>query len=225
MKTIKVLFWALLCGFQVLPHAQAQKFKINLQGGFMNGGNIYRNELKAASIEGDWGWNAGADVNYFFTGRFFAGIHFNSGQFLYSSYIWDKLSDTYYRDDYKTDGTMTINNVGLVAGYCLPVTQVLNLTGQIGFAQFIQIDAHPVATYFPDERSTTGFFTEIHDSDLAFFSASFPVKFSIGLTPFKNRNAVFVKNIEIGYAFGFYIEPDFGLFTAIYHGPQLSVKF
>jgi hypothetical protein len=31
--------------------------------------------------------------------------------------------------------------------------------------------------------------------------------------------------LEVRYAVGFYIEPDFGFFTGVYHGPQLSVSF
>ena len=121
---------------------------------------------------------------------------------------------------------MDIINIGLTAGYCLPVSSLVNLTGQIGFAHFIQMDRYPTVVYILDERSVTGFDEHIdYGSAFNFFSASFPVKFSLGITPFKKLNAGLARNIEIAYACGWYIEPDFGFFTGIYHGPQLSVSF
>jgi hypothetical protein len=116
---------------------------------------------------------------------------------------------------------LIINNVGLLAGYYLPVTQWANLTGQIGFSHFTQISkAFPVKIYEPDPNQD-----DVMYLDYTVLSAAFPVKFSIGFTPLKQLNIGFAKNIEFGYACGFYIEPDFGFFTGVYHGPQLSVTF
>jgi hypothetical protein len=229
MKILKLLLLLILCGIPISLYSQSQKLKISLQGGFLNNGkNIYGFHREAAGVESDGsGWIAGGDFNYFFTQRFFVGAHFSSGHLYYFAKIMDPASDTYYREDEeKSSGSMTINNVGLVAGYCLPVSSTVNITGQIGFAQFIQIDSYPVMHYIPNEKYVNGFEEQIwYNGDDAFFSASFPVKFSVGYTPFKHLNIGLAKNIEIGYACGFYIEPDFGFFTAIYHGPQLSMTF
>jgi hypothetical protein len=225
MKLIKWLLIALICGNSILSYSQQNKFKISLQGGFMDGGSIYNNQLNNARISGKLGWNAGADISYFLTKRFFISAHFNSGQFSYLTHPWDRLSETYYRMDEETHGEMKINTIGLLAGYCLPMSQSVLLTGQIGFSQFIQIDNYPVITYFPDQERESGFREETWNTDFGFFSAAFPVKFGIGFSPFKKINIGFFRNVEIGYVFGFYIEPDFGVFTGIYHGPQLSVSF
>jgi hypothetical protein len=225
MKYVKLVLLLVICGFSILSYSQEHKFKVSLQGGFLKGGDIYNNESKAAGIEGDWGWNAGVDISYFITKNFFVSAHINEGEFYYLANYMDRLSHTYYRDEGKVTGIMDIQNIGLLAGYCLYVSPNVNLTGQIGFAQFLQNYQYPIVEYFPDERHVDGIVERYSSDNFLFWSASFPVKFSVGVTPFKNMKIGFAKNIEIGYAFGWYIEPDFGFATGIYHGPQLSVSF
>ena len=225
MGTIKKLLLLLFCGISILAYTQEGKFKISMQGGWMTKGNIFSNGEKIANYKELWGWNAGGDVNYFFTNRFFAGVHYNYGQISYDANLRDPKSDSRFRND-KAQGVMDIINIGLTAGYCFPVSSLVNLTGQIGFAQFIEMDRYPAIVYIPDGGSSTGFDERIDYSSASnFFSASFPVKFSIGVMPFKKLNAGLAKNFEIAYVFGWYIEPDYGFFTGIYHGPQLSFLF
>ncbi|GHS96006.1 hypothetical protein FACS189421_00340 [Bacteroidia bacterium] len=223
MKKRLLLF--MLLGFSLFSYSQERKIKVSLQGGFLHGGAIYDNEPEAAGIEGEGGWNAGVDISYFITKHFFVSAHINEGEFYYLSYYMDPISDTYYRKEDKVTGIMNIQNIGLLAGYCLSVSPSVNLTGQIGFAQFIQRDQYPTVKYFPDERFADNIYPEYSSDNFFFYSASFPVKFSVGVTPFRKLNIGVAKNIEIGYAVGFYIEPDFGFFTGVYHGPQLSVSF
>jgi len=226
MRTLKKLFLLiLLCGFSILAYSQNQKFKVSLQGGWMTDGNISKNKMKESGFEDQSGWNAGADISYYVTKHFFAGVHFNYGNILYLQNVMDRGSDTFYRNDGKVNGTLEIENIGVFAGYCLPLSSLVNITGQTGFAQYIELDSYPRVEYFPDERFSAGFSSTINDQRDVFLSASFPVKFSIGITPFKKLNAGFAKNIEIAYAFGWYIEPDYGFFVGIYHGPQLSISF
>jgi hypothetical protein len=91
------------------------------------------------------------------------------------------------------------------------VSPNVNLTGQIGFAQFLQNYQYPIVEYFPDERHVDGIVDRYSSDNFLFWSASFPVKFSVGVTPFKNLNIGFAKNIEIGYAFGWVYRTGFRL--------------
>ena len=227
MNSLKLLLLFVLSSFSLLSYAQDHKFKISLQSGFMNGADIYKNEPQAAGIEDDGGFNIGVDITYFFTKRFFAGVHFNSRRMYYFAHTWDFSypNGIHYLLDEKSSGNMRINNIGLIAGYCLPVSSIVNLTGQIGFAQFIKNNIYPARVYYPDEEHEPNLSLGNSFDESILFSASFPVKFNLGVTPFKSMNIGFAKNIEIGYACGFYIEPDFGPFTGVYHGPQLSVMF
>ncbi|MDR0866512.1 MAG: outer membrane beta-barrel protein [Candidatus Symbiothrix sp.] len=222
---MKQIILLVLCVFSILSYSQEHRVKVSLQGGFLNGGAIYNNEPEDAGIEGGGGWNAGVDISYFITKNFFVSAHINEGEFHYLSYYRNLISDTHYQKGDKVTGIMNIQNIGLLAGYCLSVSPSVNLTGQIGFAQFIQRDQYPTVEYLPDERFVDGIYPLYSSDNFFFYSASFPVKFSVGVTPFKKLNIGFAKNIEIGYAVGFYMEPDFGFFTGVYHGPQLSVLF
>lgn len=202
-----------LLNFSLFLYSQERTIKISVHSGFFQAGD-YQNIQP--------GNNYGIDVSYYLSNRFFLTAHFNYGSNKYyeDSGLTTKSDQSLEYQD-ATNATKVMNNVGLLAGYYLPVTQWGNLTGQIGFAQIIEIaKAFPVKTYQPDPN--------IDDRvwhDFTFFSATFPVKFSAGITPFKQLNIGFAKNIEIGYAFGFYMSPDLGLFTGIYHGPQLSISF
>jgi hypothetical protein len=231
MKNIKrTLLLIMLMGFSVFSHSQDRKIKISLQGGYFNIGNYFHNVVPEH--------NAGMDVSYFLSERFFLTAHFNYGRSRYydnsaTTKIPSYLSTWEYLDG--TNAEMILNNVGLLAGYCLPVNQYINFTGQIGFSQFIKIAKDiPTVVYSPDEYYEDGTYSfeeqykrslAFSGRDFAFFSAAFPVKFSMGITPFKQLNIGFAKNIEFGYAAGFYIEPDFAFFIGVYHGPQLSVSF
>ena len=225
---MKKLLLLLFCGFSILSYSQDQKFKISLQRGWMSAGDIYKLDRSTTNIQQQSGWNVGADISYFITDRFFAGVHFNYGCLVYDAYVWypNIISSTYVRKNIETSGTMEINNIGLFAGYCLPLSPLFNVTGQIGFAQFIQLDAYPKMEYIPDERYSEGYHEEIDRSaSWNHIDLSLPVKFSLGVTPFKKLNIGLAKNIEIAYVLGWYIEPDYGFFAGIYHGPQLSISF
>ena len=226
MESMKKLLLLLFCGFSILTYSQEQKFKISLQGGQMYGADIYKNKSEAADIEHEKGWNAGVDINYFVTKGFFVGAHLNYGSVLYLTNQEDVVSDTYYRDNGKSSGDMGIENIGLSVGYCYPLSSFVNITGQTGFALFTHLDQYPRIEYFPDERFINNI-RENNNSQYKDFrvTASIPVKFSLGVTPFKKLNIGLAKNIEIAYVLGWYIEPDFGFFAGIYHGPQLSISF
>jgi len=227
MRSIRKILLLIICGVPVLSYSQEHKVKVSVQSGIMYGGAIYNNELAAAEIveNGCGNWNVGADISCFFTKRFFAGVHFNHGNVFYTSNARDHLSDNFYRENFAYYGNMIINNAGLFAGYCLPISQSVNITGQVGFAWFFQLDNYPVIEYFPDKQFENGY-KERYSHNISYFSsASFPVKFALEFSPFKRMNIGLARNIEIGYACGWYIEPDFGFFTGVYHGPQLSVSF
>ncbi|MDR2409222.1 MAG: hypothetical protein LBE13_14060 [Bacteroidales bacterium] len=229
-NTKRILFMIMFVGISVFSHSQDQKIKISLHGGYFNIGNYFHNVVPDR--------NVGMDVSYFLSDRFFLTAHFNYGKSRYydnsaATEIPSYVSTWEYLDG--TNAEMILNNVGLLAGYCLPVNQYINFAGQIGFSQFIKIaKGIPTVVYSPDKYYEDGTYSfeeqykrslAFSSRDQAFFSAAFPVKFSIGITPFKQLNIGFAKNIEFGYAAGFYIEPDFAFFTGVYHGPQLSVSF
>jgi hypothetical protein len=224
MKTRKGILIVVLCGFSVWIYPQSRKFRISLQSGWMEGKSMYNNFLPASGAEGDEGRNGGIDICYFVSDRFLIDVHFNSGKVQYWTYAIDRLSETHYESDLKSNGEFGINTIGLQAGYCLPVSQSANLTGMIGFSQFIQANNFPEVDYRPDNTMPNGFYRSVNYIDSNFFSASFPVKFDIEFSPFKQKRGM-LRNIGIGYALGWYIEPDFGFFTAVYHGPQLSLSF
>ncbi|GHV58142.1 hypothetical protein FACS1894182_09090 [Bacteroidia bacterium] len=175
-----------------------------------------------SKVDSKWGWNASADISYFITKRFFVTVHISEGNFNYSAER--KYDDEAILGD--DNGMMTVGSVGLLAGYSLPITSWSNISGQIGFAQFNLLDEYYSTVYFPKREDATGY--GMQDSSHNYhtvFSASIPVKFSVGFMPFKKMDVGFAKNIELGYTCGLDIEPDFGLFTFFYHGPQLSIAF
>ena len=206
MNKFLCLFVFLSCS--LFSYSQERKIQISAHAGFFKAGNYPHIDL---------GNSYGMDVSYFLSKHFFLTAHFNYGENGY--YYYDDSSFIYSGN---MNSTEIMNNVGLLAGYYQPVTQWGNITGQIGFAQIIEVTRRPsnMRVYRPDSQVY-----ERIEYEHAMFSASFPVKFSIGITPFKKLNINVVKNIEIAYTYGWYIEPDFGFFTGIYHGPQLSVSF
>jgi hypothetical protein len=219
MKSIKLLISVVLFVSSLLIHAQDKSCKISIQKGFMHGANIYKGEVPAAGAEGgNQGWNYGVDISHFFSKHFFVATHFTYGEDKYRTNKLDYLSETFYRADSKGDATKKLTTIGLAAGYCQPLTRFANVSGQVGFAYFIHIDQYPEIVYIPDKTYLATEFreqTDLHDQD--FLSASFPVKFNIEFTPFKS-----IPNIGIGYSFGWDVQPDYGFFTGVYHGPQVS---
>ena len=157
------------------------------------------------------GANFGGDAGYFITKRFFLTAHFNYGTGkYYEDRRTDFPNDRLYPET-NTNADLTNITMGLMAGYCYPVTAWLNVSAQAGFAQYIEHTHFRVNVIYPEVN---------HPASMAdtFVSASFPVKFSIGFIPWKH--------LEIGVAGGFYIEPDFASrITGRYIGPQVGVVF
>jgi hypothetical protein len=224
MKTVKGLFLILLCSLSAGSYSQDQRIKFSLQSGFMNGAAIYCVDKDATESKEEGGWNAGFDISYFLTNRFFLSAHINMGELRYRANVMDVTSYTYLKG-VRGPGEMKIINIAWLAGYCLPLSELLNVTGQAGFGVFYQVDAYPFRLYFPDEYIPDRYRPQTWSIGSDFFSFSFPVKFTVGITPFKRSKLAFAENFEIAYALGFYIEPDFGVFTGVYHGPQLSIRF
>ena len=205
----------ILLGFALLSYSQERTIKISSQYGFFRAGDYKRIQP---------GESYGIDMSYFLSSRFFLTAHFNHGM----NYFYDDVHTKYpdialYPDDGNTNAKLIVNNIGILAGYYSPATTWANITGQIGISQIIETaKAFPSRVYDPDSHLG---YNDRNDLDATCFSMAFPVKFSAGITPFKQLNIGFAKNIEIGYALGFYMSPDFGFFTGVYHGPQLSVSF
>jgi hypothetical protein len=167
------------------------------------------------------GYNTGLDVSYFLSKRFLLTAHWNYGSNAYYEKNHPKYHDV-YPDDGTSNARLRITNFGLLAGYCLPIGEWTNITGQIGFSQYTSaITGFSLPVSYPDLGQSDVATTV----DYVFYSAAFPVKFSAGIAPFKHLNVGFARNIEIGYALGWYMEPDFGFFTGVYHGPQVSISF
>jgi hypothetical protein len=210
MKTTKRLFSILLVllSFSLLSYSQERKIKISVQSGYFNAGEEYP-EIKP-------GWNAGIDASYFLSNHLFLTAHFNYGK---NKYYNKELSVYSTLNPHSSDGTnsnVIINNVGLLIGYNFPVTTWMNVSGQVGISQWIEvIDDYILLDhdYLPDIPQGG-----IIQVDKGYISAAFPVKFSIGFTP--------LKYLEIGLSGGFYVEPDYDpSFVGFYLGPQLSVLF
>jgi hypothetical protein len=224
MKAIKFFLFFLLLTFccTLSTHAQKHPFKITLLKGVMHGADIYNHERPEAGAESEnRGWNYGVNIGYFFTKHFFATTHFTYGEDPFQAYSFDYLSETYFRDDSKGQANKKLSTIGVTAGYRQPLSRFVNVSGQVGFAYFIHLDQSPAIDYIPDERFlATGFREETNLYEWDFLSASFPVKFEIEFKPIPS-----VPNIGIGYALGWDIEPDYGFFTGVYHGPQISFTF
>jgi hypothetical protein len=216
MKTFLIV---LILGltFPILSYSQRKTFKVGIQHGYFNAGSAFQNVVPQK--------NTGIDISYFLSNCFFLTGHFNYGTSDYyetsltkypnDRLFWEQSGDVF------TNSRLIMNNIGLLAGYYLPVTEWANLTGQVGYSQFIRITKQfPLRIIWDEDMPYT-----MSHADFAVVSAAFPVKFNIGVTPFKRLNIGLAKNIEIGYALGFYMEPDYGVFTGVYHGPQLSISF
>ena len=214
MKSIKRLLLLLFCGFSILSYAQEHRMRVGLNYGFLYGGCSHQFD------KSELGWMAGADISYFFTKHFFITLHISEGAFNYTNNA--NFDDGTKRNEH---GTMSMGTLGLLAGYHLPLTSWSNISGQIGFAQFSLLDEYQYTLYTPNEERLIGYDVLISNNYHTTFSASIPVKFTLGFTPFKKMDVGLVKNIEIGYTCGLDIEPDFGFFTFFYHGPQLSISF
>jgi hypothetical protein len=225
MKTIKLLFFLLLtsCCCALSTHAQDQKLKVSLQYGLLSTGRMDDKEYGdyTTPIKGRWGWNINADVSYFITKRFFLSLHLSEGSLEYSAEREYRISNAHGENN----GVYSIATVGLLAGYRLPLTEWSHLSGQIGFGQFSLLDEYSYTATTPTGNPDHLRETKDGNGYNTTFSASIPVKVAIGFQPFKKMNAGFVRNLEIGYACGLDIEPDFGFFTFFYHGPQLSFSF
>jgi hypothetical protein len=220
--TKKITLLVLLTVSLSLYSQEQRRVQISVHSGrFMAGSEeIYKNIQS--------GQNFGIDVRFFLTERFFLTAHLNHGRndYFEDSYLTNAPNDgTWWIDGRGPfNATLKMNNVGLLAGYYLPVTQWLNMRGQIGISQLIEVSADfPVKMYHPHLGEDV-----LTHRDSVIFTAAFPVKFDIGFTPFKqlrNIESGFVQNIELGFTAGFYIAPDWAFFHGIYFGPQLSVSF
>jgi hypothetical protein len=140
--------------------------------------------------------------------------HYNYGK----GHYYDDIHTQHPDDKLYLNGTnadLIILNMGLLAGYSLPIIKGVNLTGQIGFSQYIATALYiPDRIYAPDWP--LGYIPSNYEETL--ISAAFPVKFTIGFMP--------TKYLEIGFAAGFYIEPDYHpAIAGVYYGPQISVLF
>jgi hypothetical protein len=222
MKAIKFLLLLIICCGSVPAYSQEPKMKISLQYGPLNAGCIdvedyldYTSQLKS-----EWGRSASADVSYFITRRFFVTLHISEGTLHYST--TRKYHDANMHGS--STGVMSMGTVGLLAGYRLPLTPSVNLSGQVGFSQFNLLDEYYSNEYYSSDESNVIQYP-IDNGYAPAFSASIPVKFSLGFMPFKKKDVGFAKNLELAYTFGLDIEPDFGFFSFIYHGPQLSLLF
>ncbi|MDR0506890.1 MAG: porin family protein [Dysgonamonadaceae bacterium] len=210
----KFMLPVLLLAISMGTYSQERKIKINFQYGSFKAGD-YENIRPGKSY--------GVDISYFLSSHFFMTAHFNYGSNDYYENSWlTNIPDECIILPYRTNATLILNNVGLLGGYYLPINKWINITGQLGFSQIIKIKkAFPVKVYRPEDSEIDG--RVWYDSVL--FNGAFPVKFNVGITPFKELNIGFAKNIEIGYSFGFYMLPDWGFYTGAYHGPQFSIMF
>ncbi|MDR1763192.1 MAG: hypothetical protein LBR64_04460 [Dysgonamonadaceae bacterium] len=218
MKKILILS-ALFMGISTVMFSQKNEFKISVQHGYFNAGKAFDRVVP--------GKNTGLDISYFLTNHFFLTGHFNFGKSDYYETSMTKFpDDRLYRrkgSDLWTNTELIINNIGLMAGYFQPIGKFVNLSGQIGFSQFICTSSQfPLRIVWADDEDLS---YRMSNADNTRYSAAFPVKFSLGVTPFKRMNIGIARNLEIAYVLGFYMEPDYTFFTGIYHGPQLSISF
>ena len=222
----KTLTLLLLLTVSLSLYSQEQRrVQISMHSGrFMAGSSeIY------TDIQRNYRMNFGMDVRFFLTERFFLAAHFNHGSNLYLEDSWLTNAPGYglnrpESSDVWGNATVKKNYVGLLAGYFLPVTQWLNVRGQIGIAQIIETKRGiPLILYRPD-RENQIYVGDHRDS--VTFSAGFPVKFDIGFTPFKRLTDIaLLRNIELGVTAGFNISPDWGFFMGRYIAPQIAVSF
>lgn len=222
---MKIIIYILLLAVftSISVYSQDQKIKVGLQYGFLNGGNMNTENYPdyTTKVNSQWGWRASADISYFITNRFFVTANISEGAFNYTS-------DRKYKDEIRWGneyGVMNMISIGLLAGYKLPLSSWSSISAEIGFAQFNFLNEYYANECIPNEDKLIGYEVLSDGGYGTVFSASIPVKFTIGFTPFKKLDVGYAKNIEIGYACGLDIEPDFGFFTFFYHGPRLSISF
>jgi len=213
MKKVIVFFLLLVA---LSAYAQERRTQISVNSGLFRAGN--QSEYKNIQT---W-YNFGIDVSHFLTERFFLTAHWNFGKnHYYEGYSRTNISNDHPRYSFRfpgpTNSIVKMNNVGLLAGYFHPVSEWMNWRAQIGISQFIETRRFPFRKYPPYSGSG---FNDITRVDATIFSMAFPVKFDVGLTPFKR-----MRNVELGLTFGFYMMPEWGFFTGTYLAPQLAVWF
>jgi len=204
-KLIKVLFIILVLSFPLNTFSQERKIKLGIQSGWFKANYYYKNIQP--------GWNIGGEASFFINKNFFLAAHYNCG---FGSYIEERRS--IFFDSWNEKGNnaeLTNINFGILAGYNQPITNRLNVSWQFGIAQFIEICKFPIRIVRPDVLYGWSHAVETSGTH---YCVAFPSKFNVGF--------MLTQKLEIGFAAGFYIEPDYKpAIVGLYCGPQLNVVF
>ena len=204
--TTKFITFLLAIGLPLFGMTQERQIKLSVQTGWFKANNQYKN-MKT-------GWNCGGDASYFISKRFFIAAHFNYGTGRYYEDRYTKFPDDAGFPRGVLNADLININIGLMAGYQLPITKWLNVSAQFGIAQYVEVTDFLIRVVRPDVLD--GWTHQ--NAHRAWVSASFPVKFTVGFMP--------LKFLEIGIAGGFYLGPDYSpAIVGLYLGPQLSVIF
>jgi hypothetical protein len=208
----KVLFVCIVWVFSICAYGQeiksdclAQNIRISTHYAYSKGGIKEYTNMKP-------GKSVGIDASYFITDDILITAHFN---YLSNRYLEDQLTTSIGANLDDTNSTLVLNCIGLLAGYNFQPNEWMNLTAEIGFAQFIRVKSK-----FPIRTSDSPIYsTDVRRVDDVFFSAAFPLKLSIGF-----RVSDYV---ELGFTTGFYIVPEFfsSAYGGLYYGPRVSVIF
>ncbi|MDR2927043.1 MAG: outer membrane beta-barrel protein [Cytophagaceae bacterium] len=186
--------------------SQEHKIKLSFQYGRFKANNSQFKRIQPGN-------SYGGDLSAFITSRFFVTAHFNCGiNYYYEDELSNDPGHINYPNNGNTNATITMWNMGLTAGYQLPVTRWMNLSAQIGAAQILDLRS------FPMSQPKEVIIKNLGSLTYTWYSLSFPIKFSIDFPV--------LKHLEVGFSYGFSYCPDYVWGVAgMYFGPHLSYVF
>ncbi len=201
MKKLNTVLTFLIFVILVTNSAQAQKKRVKI--GILIG-NYYSdfNQKHLKHLR-----NLSFDISYFLTEHLVLTTHVNYGKSRYFDDISSNAPEFNIQYD-NTNAELEDICVGLMLGYKLSFTNWMSLTGSAGIGSYTGIQKFywNYGGEYPDPIQRQYSMTDI----------AFPVKLSLGFTP--------IKSIEIAFASGLYLEPDYPI-VGFHYGIQLSCLF
>jgi hypothetical protein len=194
MKKKVCLFLLLL--LPIVSFSQNNKFKFGVQSGFYKGTNY-------DSIQS--GNNIAIEFSGKLSKRFSLTTHVNYGWNRYFESERSNHPEAFLYSD-GTNADLFNIHVGIIAGYTINLTENMHITGYSGLSTYTER-----LTYWWDFGEMI-----IGHREYSFTTIAFPVKISIGY--------LLSKNIELGIAAGFYLEPAYPI-VGLHAGPKINFLF
>lgn len=142
------------------------------------------------------------DMSYFITDKIFIASHANYGKFRYYDDVLSNAPDHFDLEDGTNTSAASIH-AGLVIGYNIKISNLLNLHAATGVSSYTLMRRYPYQ-FDPDTWSY---------SHSAWTDLAFPVRIGI--------ESIIWERLSLGLIGGFYIEPDFPI-VGWHIGPVIS---